>query len=368
MDKQSDRIISLFKVLVNEPKASENVKEVLASGFTGEGNECTQFENEFQQLVEAPIKPLLMNSCTSALDLTYHLLNLNGKSVISSSLTCLATNMPLLHRNVNIIWADVDETGNIDPVDVARKMNKDVGAIICIDWTGRPCRYDELKSFGVPLVHDAAHSALTRYKGESIAKTGGDYICWSHQSIKTLSMGDGGSLLVPNEEIRKEARLLRWYYLDRESNADFRCQQNTKVAGYKMQSNNILASIGLANMELTKWAVDRHRSNALKLWSELKDIDGISVPEYTKDSSYWIFGILIDKMDRDFFTQKMQENGVCVSQTHRRNDHHDSFKQFRTNLPNLNIFSEKQVNLPCGWWLNDNDLDRIINSVKMILK
>lgn len=354
-------MIPLFKVLINE-SASDRVKSVLESGYTGQGAVCEEFETEFQKLVQADSKPLLMNSCTSALDLAYHLIGVDGGEVITTAQTCLATNQSLLHRNCKIIWADVDPiSGCIDPDDVARKVTKNTKAIIGVDWGGRSCDWDKLKSHGIPVVQDAAHSILTYYKGKPIAQAGGDFVAWSFQSIKTLSMGDGGALLVP-ESLYKEAKLLRWFYLDRDGSESFRCAQNTKKAGFKYQSNDILAAVGVENMKLTKWAAAAHKTNACFLHYGLSGVKGVQMPMYDTGCSYWVFTILVD--DRDGFIARMKEQGVACSEVHRRNDIHDAFKEFRADLPNLDYFSARQVNIPCGWWLSQIELVHIIESVK----
>jgi dTDP-4-amino-4,6-dideoxygalactose transaminase len=348
-------MLPLFKVLMSQ-EASANVAEVLRSGFTGQGPKCEQFEREFQQLINCEEKPLLLNSCTSALDLAYHLIDLKpGDYVISTPQTCLATNQPLLHRGVNIIWADVDPlTGNIDVQDV---YNKSAGAkaVIAVDWSGRACDYERLRQLGVPIIQDAAHN--------SFAQSQANFTAWSFQSIKTLSMGDGGALKVPSGYYDR-AKLLRWFSLDREKSADFRCAQNTQEPGFKYQSNDILASIGVANLRSALWAIERHKHNAYQMFKQFKDVQGLFMPWFDANSSYWVFPLIIECGDRDEFAAKLKSKGVDCSEVHRRNDLHDCFKDFRRTLPGLDYFSSHQLNIPCGWWLTESDVQLIIDKVK----
>lgn len=64
--------IKLFQVRM-EPLASQRVAEVLASGYIGQGERCAEFERAFGAFIGAPAPPLLVNSCTSAIDLALHL-------------------------------------------------------------------------------------------------------------------------------------------------------------------------------------------------------------------------------------------------------------------------------------------------------
>ena len=157
--------IRLFKVFMS-PDAADATGKVLNSGFIGQGPKVDQFEKELQSLFNTEKRVISVNSCTTALELAYKLIGLkSGDKVISSPMTCVATNLPLYNNGIEVIWVDVDpETGLIDPKDVAKKMTPEVKAIICVDWCGSACDYDELRKFGVPIVEDAAHSILTYYK------------------------------------------------------------------------------------------------------------------------------------------------------------------------------------------------------------
>ncbi len=354
--------IPLFKVAMS-PEAGPAVTRVLESGFTGEGPECAAFESELQAAFDSPTKPLLTNSCTSALDLAYHLLDLKpGQEAITSPMSCFASFVGLLHRNVKIVWADVDShTGNIDPKDVAKKVNKNTKAIIAIDWAGHACDYDALKQFDVPVIEDAAHAVLSNYNGKSIARSGGDMVCYSFQSIKHLSQGDGGALIVPDDSIRDRARLLRWYGLDRESKADFRCSQDIKQAGFKFQSNDVLASIGRANLKRLPGIVQAHRDNAAFYNKAFEKLHQVVRPKFDEGSSWWLYTILT--LDRDKFIEFMADRGIAASPVHRRCDEHTCMSQFKTKLPNLDIFSSTEVSIPVGWWLSEEDRNRVVDAV-----
>jgi dTDP-4-amino-4,6-dideoxygalactose transaminase len=355
--------IPLFKVFT-AGNALQNVQKVLESGYTGQGEWCERFEKEFQSIVSAPVKPLLVNSCTHALDLAYHLTLKRGDTVISTPQTCLATNQPLLHRGINILWADIDPmTGNIDPDSVDYLMGDDVKAIIAVDWAGRSCDYTQLKHYGVPVIQDAAHSLLAIYDQDPVATCGGDFIAWSFQSIKQLSMGDGGALMVP-QKFYKEAKLLRWFYLDREASADFRCAQDTAKPGFKYQSNDILASIGVSNIGSIKDMISRARKNARILFDNLQGIPGISMPPFDHGSSHWIFSISCE--DREKVQQNLTQAGIGCSEVHRRNDEHTAFKEFKRTLPGVDYFADHQLNIPCGWWVTEDDLNYIIDTIKKI--
>lgn len=357
-------MIPLFKVFVHE-KAKEFINEVLESGYIGQGQRVEQFESELQKFLHTEEPPLTVNSGTSALDLAYHLVGVKqGTDVISTAMTCTATNGAIALRGGRIIWADVDSyTGLIDPEDVARKITNKTVAIVAVDWGGRTCDYAALKQFGIPVIEDAAHAFGAQYNGQPIAKSGGDYIMWSFQAIKHLTTGDGGALMPPLDQLER-GRLLRWFGLDRRSGESFRCQQTIQELGYKYQMNDIAAALGLANIQSIQHIVATHRVNACMYSGCFVNLKHIMAPAYDPDSSWWLYTLILpNETARDNFIQYMADKGIMVSPVHARNDKHPPLQFPSGDLPGLDYFSNRECAIPVGFWLGFKDINKIIDTV-----
>lgn len=339
-------MIPLFKVAMS-PEAPARVAAVLESGYIGQGAMVDVFEDALMQLLGTPGPPLTTNSCTSAIDLALHLIGVGpGDEVITTPVTCTATNSPIVTRGARPVWADVDPlTGLIDPSDVARKITRKTKAIMAVDWGGALCDYDALDIHGLPIIQDAAHS-LT-------AGIGGDYVCWSFQAIKHLTSGDGGALWCPPSKLER-ARLLRWYGLDRRSKADFRCEQNISEVGYKYHMNDIAAAIGLANIGATRGLIAKHQVNAAWYMGAL----GV---EGNPQSAWWLYTLLVD--DRQGFITHMADRGIACSPVHARNDTHTAFHFPNGPLPGVDHFASRNVAIPVGWWLSEADRAHIVEAV-----
>lgn len=349
--------IRLFKVFMS-PTAEKEVGKVLNSGFIGQGPKVDLFEKELQKLFETERRIISLNSCTTALELAYKLIGLKaGDSVISSPMTCVATNLPLYNNGIKVIWVDVDPiTGLIDVESVRQNMNSTVKAIICVDWCGSSCDYDSLRQFGVPIVEDAAHSIMTKYKGKHIANSGGDYICWSFQAIKHLTSGDGGAIIVPKDQEERAVKM-RWFGFDRTRSESFRCAQDITDFGFKYHMNDIAATIGLSNIPHVKELVEKHYNNA-KYFSENIKNNKIVTQKFDTQSSHWIYTILVDKKPE--FISYMTSKNIEVSPVHNRNDNYTIFKEYKTHLPNLDDFFSKQIAIPVGWWLTQEEIEYIV--------
>jgi dTDP-4-amino-4,6-dideoxygalactose transaminase len=357
-------MIPLFKVLMSDTAASA-ANDVLNSGFIGQGPKVDQFETALEHSLDCTQPPLTLNSCTSALDLALRLAGVTaGSEVITTAQTCTATNSPILTQGAIPVWADVSPvTGLIDPESVAKLIGPKTMAIMAVDWAGRPCNYSALRAFGLPVIEDAAHAFRATVRGESIAKAGGDYVCWSFQAIKHLTTVDGGALKCPADQVER-ARLLRWYGLDRTGSADFRCAQNIAEVGFKYHMNDVNASIGLANLQAAEEGVERHRDNAAFYTSALSGICGVTPPERDYNAAWWIYPLLVD--DRPSFEAHMKEAGIATSQVHARNDTHDAFKRVaKAPLPlrGLDEYSAHQVSIPVGWWVTNDERQYIADEV-----
>lgn len=343
------------------------LRRTLLSGYIGEGPRVKEFENRLSYFT-ANDKILALNSGTSALHLALRLANAGtGDEVISTPMTCTATNMPILERGAKIVWADIDPwTGNIDPEDVKRKITPKTKAIICVHWGGYPCELLELKCVanGIPIIEDAAHAFGSVYRDNKIGSFS-RFTCFSFQAIKGVTTVDGGALACLYKDDYKRGKLLRWYGIDRNAKCkDMRCEEDIKEYGYKFHMNDVCATVGLEQLKYTDIVLDAHRSNAARYNTELRDTEGVSLLRYRPElqSSYWLYTIRV--RERDEFVKYMYHQGVMVSKVHARNDLHTCFKDFKCDLPGVDEFYAEQVSIPVGWWLKEEDVNHIIWGIR----
>lgn len=341
-------MIPLFKVNMVIP-ASDHVHEVLSSGFIGQGPKVDAFEQALTKWMGRT--PITTNSATSALTLALKLAGVGpGARVITTPLTCSATNLPILHLGGEPVWADIDpKTGLIDPVSVAERIDEygdSVKAIIAVDWGGTPCDYDRLMAWKIPVIEDAAHAFDAQYKERPVGSVA-DYTAFSFQAIKHLTTGDGGALTVPPYQV-KRARDLRWFGIDRDTpGVEFRGALDITEAGWKFHMNDINAAIGLANLAHIRPVLNYHRENAVILNRFLNRKFARCVPSYDHHSSWWMFTTLLPShLERDEFQKWMAERGVTVSQVHWRNDKLSVFASFQRDLPATDDFTARMICLP----------------------
>jgi len=359
--------IPLFKVFMPE-SVFEPLRKVLLSGYIGEGPRVEEFEHRLGAWFDNN-NVLAVNNGTAALQLALRLANVGyGDEVVSTAMTCSATNEPILALGAKIIWADIDPwTANIDPKDVARKITPQTKAIMCVHWGGYPCELDELNAIadehGIKLIEDACHAFGSTYHGKPIGSHS-DFACFSFQAIKHMTTVDGGALVCKSEADRQRGRLLRWYGIDRKSKRkDLRCEADIVEYGYKFHMNDVTAVIGLEQLKYVAETIEKHRANAARYNEAFRNLETVRPLRYENDrrSTYWLYTMRVK--DRRKFMEHMKKAGITVSQVHARNDTHTMFKDFRAELPGVDEFTSEQVSIPVGWWLTEKDLAGIINAV-----
>lgn len=352
-------MIPLMKVFM-PAGVGEKVKEVLYSGYVGQGKYVEDFERIFGEYIGNP-NVLALNSCTSALKLALRLAGVEyGDKVLTVSMTCLATNTPIEELGAIPIWTEINPKTGV--IDTEKLPETDVKAVIAVDLGGYPCNYDKLtayaKSKGIKLIVDAAHSLGAEYRGENVGKQA-DFMCFSLQAVKVINTVDGGFLACRSKKDLERGRLLRWYGLDRRKQGrDMRHLDDIQEAGYKMNMNNLNAVIGIEQIKFIDVLLESVRRNAGFYDKYLPFVQKMEY-EQSRRSSYWLYPILVE--NRRKFTEYMFKNGVMVSQVHRPNHKYTAFRGAYKPLPITDAFFEKLVCIPVGWWVSHGDRERIVN-------
>jgi perosamine synthetase len=349
------------------PKLMSSLKKVLYSGYVTQGPQVDKFEQQISKYLGTPFVATV-NCGTSALHLALDFCDVNpGDEVISTPMTCTATNWPILAHHAKIVWADIDpDIGNIDPQSIKKSITKKTKAIMVVDWGGYPCDIDAIRKVakGIPIIQDSAHAFGAEYKGKKVG-TVADFTCFSFQAIKHLTTIDGGALCTRRKMFHRKAVLRRALGIDRKNRSkDYRLEKDIFDWGYKFNMNDVAAAIGIANFKHTKKILKKHRENGAYFRDQFKDLPKIELVEEDKGSisSYWIFTMKVE--DPEHFSDYMKKHNVMASQVHRRNDNHPLTRPYKKHLPGVDEFAKHMVCIPVGWWVSRKEREYIAKLVK----
>ncbi|OOF13195.1 pyridoxal-5'-phosphate-dependent protein [Salinivibrio sp. PR932] len=341
------------------------LEKVLYSGYIAQGDAVDRFESKVADFLGSP-HCLSVNSGSSALHIALLLAGVEkGDEVISTPLTAEPTNTVIKQTGANIVWADIDlDTGNICPKDVEKKITGKTRAIVIVDYAGVPTnikKFQEIENkYNIPIIEDAAHAFGASFNGEKLGSHF-NFTVFSFQAIKHLTTVDGGVLCLKSNELFEKAKLIRWFGIDKSLT---RKENNIEVQGYKYHMNNVNATIGLVQLRYMKEVISKYIENGKYYDQWLADIPRLELLDYYEktEPSYWLYTVKVE--DKPSFIRVLNEKGIAVSDLHKRNDMHAIFRDSKSHLPNLDEYEKSWVHIPCGWWIEKEHREYIVNTIK----
>lgn len=352
-------MIDLFQPFVPK-EAVDAVADTLRSRWVGQGPKVEAFEKAFAQKFGVP-HAVSLNSGTSALETAYDLIGIEpGDEVISTPLTCTATNLPLLARGAKIVWADVlESTLCMDPEDAKRKITERTKAVVQVHLGG--IRSEVEDTDGIPVVSDAC---------QALGIFTGGYTCCSFQAIKHITTGDGGMLVVNDSVSARQAKLMRWFGIDRERKIANNWQAYTQRKmtfdieriGYKRHMTDIAAAMGLVGLDYYDRVI-AHRRKLFEVYKrELDGLSGICLVDSTAwNNCYWLCTVLVER--RDDFACRLFEHGIDTNVVQVRNDIYKIFGGRRSELPAMDSVEHRYLSLPIGMHVTEEDVEYICDCI-----
>lgn len=360
-------MIPLFLPFISN-KAIRAATRVMNTRWLGDGAEVVQFEKDIQRTTQSK-HVVVINSATSGLHLALRLAGVSGGEVITTPMTCVATNMPILHEGARIVWADINpHSGNINSQDIERKITKKTKAIVVVHWGGNPCDLRSINAIAkknqIPVIEDAAQAFGAEYQNKPIGSHS-DFVVLSFQSIKIITTIDGGALAIKNNKLFQRAKALRWYGIDREKRKTHRTYWNYPIAevGCKYTMNNVSAAIGRASLPYLPKLLKRRRQIATIYTQALYKHTLLKSPEVLPESnsSWWLYTVICKNQKvREKLWKTLRDHNIESSEVHTRNDLYPVFKTSKKErLPGVEQFNRSKLCIPIGWWVSIKDAQRI---------
>jgi dTDP-4-amino-4,6-dideoxygalactose transaminase len=293
------------RIFLSPPHMSAQSRELLLEAFDSNwvapvGAHVDAFEKEFAGRIGAS-HAVALSSGTAALHIALRLIGLQpGDEVVTSSLTFAATANAITYLGGKPVFIDSDRaTWNMDPELLAAELQecarrgKLPKAVVAVDIYGQCADYDRVedicRSYGVPLVEDAAEALGATYKGKA-AGLFGAFGCFSFNGNKIITTSAGGMLVCPDADLARRAR-----YLASQACGPGPHYEHCEV-GYNYRMSNLLAAVGRGQLAVLDERIRQRRANYEFYADALSHLPGISfMPEPTESfSTKWLTCILVD--------------------------------------------------------------------------
>lgn len=190
------------------------IHQVIASHKLCGDGEFTKRCNAWIEEKTKTAKALLTTSCTHATEMAALLCNIKpGDEVIMPSYTFVSTADAFVLRGAKVVFVDIrPDTMNIDEKLIEEAITEKTRAIVPVHYAGISCEMDAIMDIAdhhkLFVVEDAAQGIMSSYKGRALGSIG-DYGCFSFHETKNYSMGEGGCLLIRDNENVEMAEIIR---------------------------------------------------------------------------------------------------------------------------------------------------------------
>lgn len=240
------------------------------------------FEKKFSKKLKSKYA-LAVSSGTAALRVALSTLNLDkNDEVITQSFTFVATVEAIVESRAIPVCTEVDETLNMDPDDLIKKITKKTKAVIVVHMLGVPARLDVIKKickkYNLFLIEDTAWGCGAKFKNKFLG-TWGDIGAYSFDFAKTLTTGEGGMLLFNSKSKFEKAKA--WHDHGHENNPKFpRWEDTRSSSGFNFRMTEMQGAVGLAQLKKLNFILDKQRKNHDKIWNNISSIPGVSKRHY----------------------------------------------------------------------------------------
>ena len=315
-----------MRIPFNKPpyigKESEYVLDAVNKGhISGDGEYTKKCAKKLEEL-SGTKKALLTTSCTHATEMAALLSDIKlGDEVIMPSYTFVSTADAFVLRGATPVFVDIrPDTMNIDETLIEDAITSKTKAIVPVHYAGVGCEMDTImdiaRRHNLTVIEDAAQAIASTYKGKALG-TFGDFGCYSFHETKNISMGEGGALLIQNEDLIEPAEIIREKGTNR---AKFFRGQIDKYTWVNYGSSYLPSDMNAAYLWAQLENIDIIQKKRLSVWNRYKEglselekkeyIEFGAIPDECTNNAHMFYIKVRDLENRTDLLKFLTENGI----------------------------------------------------------
>tara|TARA_A100001388_G_C28731254_1_gene481597 strand:+ start:207 stop:1361 length:1155 start_codon:yes stop_codon:yes gene_type:complete len=245
-----------------DSKELNEIKKCLTSSWLVEGEKTREFERKFNEFQKTKYA-ISTTSCTAALHLSLRTLNLKkDDEVLVPTFSWVTSASAVEYVNAKIRFIDVNlNTYNIEPDIIEKNINNNTKAIIIVHLFGNPANMEKIisicKKYKLKIIEDAACGIGSKYKGKFVGNFG-DFGCFSFHPRKLITTGEGGMITTNSKKNKEKLEIFKNHGMTYRSSSVKNekigpwTMSNVVEAGYNLRFNDLLASIGIKQIDKVK--------------------------------------------------------------------------------------------------------------------
>ncbi|MDD3726669.1 MAG: DegT/DnrJ/EryC1/StrS family aminotransferase, partial [Candidatus Ratteibacteria bacterium] len=288
--------------------------------------------------------------------------------VLAPCFTFVATIEVIEEAGLKPVLCEIDDSLNISPEDIKKKITKDTVAIMPVHMMGSAAKMDRIieiaKENNIFVIEDACQSTGASFHGKKVG-TFGELGCFSFDYVKVMTTGEGGMVVTDIEEFYKQAEFYHDHGHPHLTNIG-RGEEKRMRKGFNYRMNEIQGALGLVQLKKLDSVIERQRENKKVIKEEIQKIGGIEfreLPDEKGEIATFLTIFLKNKEQAERFKGVMKENGISPAIL--------NYWHFIANIeiaggsfPLSQSILEKNVSLEIGTLMDASLIDRIIGALK----
>jgi len=276
-----------YEVLGEEEK--KEILEVLETGvlfrygFPAQRKgryKVAEFEKKFAEFTGRK-HALAVSSGSSALKVALGALGVGfGDEVITSGFTFVATWESVLDCGAVPVFCGIDDTLNLDPKELSNKITPRTKAVIPVHMLGAQARIGEIMvvadQHNIPVIEDTAQACGGFIKGKALGSFGA-IGTFSFDSVKTLTTGEGGMLIMDDPELYRRAS--EYHDHGHDHIGPDRGLEGRSFIGFNYRMMELQGALGLAQLSKLMDMIAAQKTHKTRLKNILAGIKGIRFRE-----------------------------------------------------------------------------------------
>lgn len=364
------------RLFLSPPHMSGREQTYIAEAFESNyiaplGPMVERFEQSIRSYTQAP-NALALSTATAALHLALRVLGIGrGDVVLASSFTFIGSIAPILYQDAIPFFVDSDTASwNLDPElleQAIARAPKKPKALILTHLYGQCADLDRIGEIcnrhGIVLIEDAAESLGALYRGRQ-SGTFGVFGAYSFNGNKILTTSGGGMLVSPQKEFIDKAR-----FYSTQARDDAPHYEHTEF-GYNYRMSNILAAIGVGQMEVLDERISARRQIFEWYREELESIDEITfMPELEGTrGNRWLTTLTFERTDPERVRLALEGQNIECRPLWKPMHLQPLFKEaLRIENGTSQRLFETGLCLPSGTRMSRDDVSRVCETIKTVL-
>ena len=309
-------------------KEEDSLKKIFSEGkgvlfrhgfekLRGKSYQVRDFEKNFSKKFKSKYS-LAVTSGTAALRIALASCGIKSKDeIITQSFTFVATVEAIVESGAKPICTEIDDTLNMCPFDLEKKITKKTKAVIVVHMLGVPANLSEIKKIckkhKLILIEDTAWGIGGKFK-KNFLGTVGDIGTFSFDFAKTITTGEGGMIVFKDKNLYLKAKA--WHDHGHENNPRVpRWEDTRKSSGFNFRMSELQGAVGLAQLKKFNEIFDRHKKNKNLILKKIKNFNNFKIrqiPKYCKEASESLILIMRSSNDAKKFRKMFLKKGYST--------------------------------------------------------